>query len=395
MHTDGSDDTPSAEPPAHHSGPTAHDPLRLIPGAGTGERPRRPYRTDRIEAVPDVTSVSSPWLRSDDDRGPWTRDEIRRELQVFLGCPTGEFLTIDERIALADLLLSEHSPIVFDGYCGLFWPNQVLAPDLVSRLTETRVAQLRLLPEALRAWVRYCHRNDPWIDADMTLAVLDGIDIAQYAWHDALDREHRRRCDDRPFHLHKLAEYAADVGGVDALWLISTEPLPDEELQLQDLDPDTTATVLAVAARCDEFFSSFSDLDGTWMGELRTVARRLVARLGRDAPKALRRPSTASLAAAVVYASIHGNVVPKRGGPLSTESIALTVGAGASGVAARARSLLGQLGVDQPAPEPDLPPRLRRRHLRLGSPALLIADRREFLASEAAYLAARLGETED
>ena len=97
----------------------SHHGLHLVPGASTTVRPRRPRRTDRLEAVADSTGVPCPWLRSDDELGPWTRDQIRVELHAFRSSPTGAFLTAEQRVALADLLLSERSPIAFDGRCRL------------------------------------------------------------------------------------------------------------------------------------------------------------------------------------------------------------------------------------------------------------------------------------
>jgi hypothetical protein len=386
MDTDGSDDTPSADLPAH---PMSDPGLHLVPGASTTGRPRRPHR---IEAVPDSTTVQCPWLRSDDEHGPWTRDQIRAELETFRLSPTGAFLTAEQRIALADLLLSEQSPIAFDGYCGLFWPRQALAPDLPSRLTETPVHHLRQLPVALRAWVRHCHRNDSWTDGEMTVAVLDGIDLVEAEWQWAVDREDRRRRSDRPFYLAKLAEYAADVGDEAELWSLEDAPLPDEEVRLDGLDPDTALVVLEASALCDTYFDRFHD---SLAIELRTVVRRLLARIGSECPGALRRPSSSSIAAAVVYAAIHGNVVPRRGGNLSTESFARAVGASPSGVAARARKLLTTLGVEQHQDPPDLPARARRRHLRLGHPDLLIGQQRSFLICQAANIAARLSDSSD
>ena len=92
---------------------------------------------------------------------------------------------------------------------------------------------------------------------------------------------------------------------------------------------------------------------------------------------------------------MHANLVPRRGGWLSTDNIASLSGTSASGVPARARKLLAGLGIEQPAVDKSLPPEIRRRLLRVATPELLIAQRREFLISSAGYVACRLSDCEE
>lgn len=392
MDTDGRDDNPSANPPAP---PPAGDPmsqphLRVVPGGNLTGRPGRPGRLHpspppRTHAAP----APHPWFDPDRQSGPWTTDQVRAELRAFYASPTGRFLSTEQRLALTDVLLDDRSSVAFDGYCGLFFPAKVLDPEIPNRLGDTPVGFLRQLPPALRAWVRHCHHFDPWVDATMTVAVLDVIDEFEPPWHDAVEREDRRRRSNRPRWLALLAEYAADVGGEDALWALDAEPLPLEDLQLDGLDPDTALIIVQASALCDDV------LRFDWCLELRTVARRLLVRLARESPAALRRPAVGSIAAAVTYIAVHANLVPRRGGWLSTDNIASLSGTSASGVPARSRKLLAELGIEQPAVDEDLPPRLRRRMLRVGTPDLLIGQRRDFLISEAGYIACRLSDCEE
>jgi hypothetical protein len=392
MASDGHDDNPSAHPPA--ADPMGQPHLRVVPG---GNLTGRPGRTGRLHGSPPTHAHAGPgpeptphpWFDPDAQHGPWTPDQVRAELQAFYSSPTGRFLSTEQRLGLTDLLLDERSQVAFDGYCGLFFPGKVLHPDLPERLPDTPIGFLRQLPIALRAWVRHCHRYDPWVDAEMTVAVLDGIDDVEPVWHDAVAREDRRRRSDRPFLLARLAEYAADVGGEGALWSLDAEPLPVEELQLDGLDPDTALIVVQASELCDAVFRF------DWCVELRTVARRLLVRLGREAPAALRRPSVGSIAAGVSYIAVHANLAPKRGGWFSTDTIALFAGTSASGVPSRARKLLTVLDIEQHPVDEDLPPRLRRRMLRVGTPELLISQRRESLIGEAGYVACRLSDSDD
>ena len=163
----------------------------------------------------------------------------------------------------------------------------------------------------------------------------------------------------------------------------------EEDLHLDGLDPDTALIIVQASALCDEVFRF------DWCLELRTVARRLLVRLARESPAALRRPAVGSIAAAVTYIAVHANLVPRRGGWLSTDNIASLSGTSASGVPARARKLLAELGIEQPAVDKSLPPEVRRRLLRVGTPELLIAQRREGLISRAGYVACRLSDCEE
>ena len=70
-------------------------------------------------------------------------------------------------------------------------------------------------------------------------------------------------------------------------------------------------------------------------------------------------------------------------------------GTSASGVPARARKLLAALGIEQPVVDKDLPPELRRRLLRVGTPELLIASAARSSSARAGYVACRLSDCEE
>ena len=75
--------------------------------------------------------------------------------------------------------------------------------------------------------MRHCHHFDPWVDAEMTVVVLDAIDDFEPAWHDAVDREDRRRRSNRPrLARHCWPSTPPTSGGEDALWSLDAEPLP-------------------------------------------------------------------------------------------------------------------------------------------------------------------------
>jgi hypothetical protein len=100
-----------------------------------------------------------------------------------------------------------------------------------------------------------------------------------------------------------LLDLVVLVGGVDALETLDARPLPDEPFdstRVAAADRARVAEVLALADRCCETMFD---------AELRTAARRLLARVAGHDPSPLRRAATCPerLAAALVWVVARGN----------------------------------------------------------------------------------------
>ncbi len=314
----------------------------------------------------------------------------------------GAGLTAAARMGLDAILLppAAHS---FQGTAGMPFLADCLSPSSLEGDDDRPVVALEAVPSGLRALVRFVDRLGTGVDPAATIAKLEYIDQVEPAWQAAVAHHDRRRRSLRPRLLHLLSELAADVGhheeihddeGIvrvsNVLWALSVEPLPDEPLQLEGLDPDAAVRVLEIGDRCDAFFRHQTFV------ELRTAARRLLVLVARRAPEALTRPSSRSLAAGICYAVIRANVERfPRHGWLQTVSISDVLGVSASGIPARARTLLAAAGIDQPPVDEHALPGFRRKPLRLSSPDLLISHRRHDIADRAGYVMCRLADCDD
>jgi hypothetical protein len=86
------------------------------------------------------------------------------------------------------------------------------------------------------------------------------------------------------------------VGGWDELWSLDAEPLPDESFAWSAVEPVDRPFVGEVLRLVDECCNALLD------AEYRTIARRLVARIAANDPRALRRsPHAARCAAGLMW----------------------------------------------------------------------------------------------
>ena len=389
METDDATTHPKG-PGATAGGPTLH----LVPGPPDSES-----RDDHVGA--DDASVVTATADLDDPAAPWSVDRVEGLLDAFFDSPWGECLPSAARLALREVLTGPDTH-PFRGSTGLPFLADCLRPATREHHDALSTGELRALPVGLRQWVRFTDRLGNGVAPTATLTKLEYIDRHEPAWQEAVARLDRRRRFDQPGLVVRLRELAADVGAElpaevpllldEAMELVddlSVDRLPDEPLQLADLDPDTALRVLEIGDHCDHFFRSALHV------ELRTAARRLLVVVARCQPQALRRPTARSLAGGIAYAVIRGNVSRiERFDWLGTSSIANQLGISASGIPTRARALLAAADIEQPAIDEGIPARLRRPSLRLGDPNLLTAARRVDIVHHADTAIGRLVECE-
>lgn len=333
-----------------------------------------------------------------DPAEPWSRERIKGLLDTFRETPWGTPLPIIARRALDEVLLGTDTHR-FSGAAGLPFLAACLDTSTMDALyPQLGVDVLAAVPAGLRRFVRFADRLGTGVAPSATLTKLEYIDHLEPAWQTAVAAHDRRRRVNRPRLEAYLRELALDIGhelpenlddqmidAMETFALLPTTALPDEALQLVGLDPDTALRVLDIGARCDHFFRVAKS------PELRTAARRFLVIIARTNPNALRRPTARSLAAGICYVVIHGNYSKfRRYDWFGTASIAHQLGVSGSGIPARARSLLAEVGIEQPVPDPDVAKSLRRKLLRLQHPELLVSARRRTVVDEADWIISRL-----
>jgi len=246
-------------------------------------------------------------------------EEPAREALVarFLASPDGEGLAPGAG-ETADTL------VWFAGFnCGdpLRWsPTKIefLLLDWWHRKVVQSEDDDRELPRILRAFVRWSGQQKglPARFVDQNLAAIDELEPAFLAdigtprrntavelarmvagfSGDVDDDDH-----DEDDHLtgSLLAILADQVGGWDVLDELDTTPLPDEPLDIDEVDPDILPAVRAASLALDTEVDNRGLPDAA---ELRTAGRRLVRRLALADPAAWRRKaSPASTACAIAY----------------------------------------------------------------------------------------------
>lgn len=353
-----------------------------VPAPGPDDGCERPA-TAPVELEPDPSEA-------------WSQEHILGLLDAFHSSDWGACLSPNAAGAINGVLLTSglHA---FRGVAGLPFLADCLRADVLDRaLVEQTTEVQRMVPTALRQFVRFVDRLGTGTLSEITLAKLEYIDRVEPAWQEAVTGHARRARVDELRLVDQLHELAADVGATlltdpglligdaevlfDSIW---TDALPDEPVQLHGLDADTALRVLEVGGWTDHFFRNQTQ------EELRSAARRLLERVARTSPMALRRARAQSIAAGLCYAVIHGNVswiAPRDW--LGTSHLARQLGVDASGIPARARALLAATGVDQPLVAPVTSGKVRR--LRLGDPAMLVTSRRQDIVLHAGSIIRQL-----
>ena len=310
----------------------------------------------------------------------WSDTELADLTERFLRSPQGTgFDDADHRELLESLLWFGSGYGTGD---PLRWSPvnvEILLLDWVPRKIVADVPFLDLLPDLLRAYIRFCHA-DRGIRSVHTQDTLEAVDAFEPEYRQLIRTERRQGpealleavgvlgdgTDDldldasaREWGLRRLAEL---VGGPRALDDLSTAPLPDEPLALdavpEDVHPRVGEIGALIDAGCEALF------DGDTAVELRTACRRLLGGVAAADPAVFRRRARADISAATVIWLV-GRANDLVGpGALPVKDLAAHFGTTSGAFSQRGRVYLDALGIP---PWPGTA---------LGSPDYLVADRR-------------------
>ena len=315
-------------------------------------------------------------------RPEWTDDDEQALTERFFASPFGAGLDdADRRGLLASLLWfgTDYGP-----GDPLRWSPvavEILLTDWIPRKIVAGAPYLAQAPDLLRAFIRFSHA-ERGIRGELTEETLAAVDEWEPEYQAAIRRPRPQGAaallaamgaldpDDLP--LPELLEQALDdlmldglrqaVGGAQALASLDTAPLPDEPFDWQQVPDDVherVAEVLALVDRCcTELFDT----------ELRTAARRLLARVAAADPGIFgRRGRTDTAAASICWMAAKANDALGGGGPTAKDLMGW-FGVSVNTPAQRGKAMLRALGVD--------PTDLGYSGLDLGSPDHLTATRR-------------------
>ena len=236
---------------------------------------------------------------------------------------------------------------------------EILLADWIPRKIVADVPHLDRAPDLLRAFVRFCHA-ECGIRAELTAETLAAVDeleadyrtsirtprpqgpMALLARMGALDPDGpwgaARDDEPRTFGEIMLERLYPAVGGARALEELDDAPLPDEPFDRSAVPEEARERAGEVVVLIDKCCRALLDR------ELRTAARRLLARIARDDPQALRRGRADTTAAAICWIAAKANDVFDEGG-LTVKQLLNWFGVSANTPSQRGRTLLEVLGV--------------------------------------------------
>ena len=312
------------------------------------------------------------------ERPEWTDADKDALIERFLASPFGTGLDDPDHRGLLDSLLwfgTDYGP-----GDPLRWSPvavEILLADWIPRKIVADVPYLAQAPELLRAFIRFSHA-ERGIRAELTAETLAAVDelepdyqatirsprpqgpMALLAAMGALDPDDPLATIGATM-LERL--YPA-VGGARALAELDDAPLPDEPLDWSGVPAEARERVAGVLALVDHCCAALLDV------ELRTAARRLLARMAATDPGVLRRGRVDTTAAAICWIVAKANDVFEAGG-LTGKQLLDWFGVAANTPTQRGKSLLRAIGLDQGA--------LSYGQLDLGSPDYLTTARRRSL----------------
>lgn len=237
-------------------------------------------------------------------RHAWTADELHELVAAFFASPWGRALRDRDRRRLLELVVE----LAAEDDDPMRWSPvrvEVLMVEGLVDEADVPTEVLALAPDLLRAFIGYCHaeRGVPDAFTDETMAAVD-------RWVPELLQAIDERDDlygdtDDPmwsWGAEMLAELVDATGSVAALRQLSVEPLPDEPFDWTSVAPDAVEAIEPVVALVDDVCERLFDL------ELRTAARRTIARLAAADPSLFtRRSRPENTAAALVWAVATAN----------------------------------------------------------------------------------------
>lgn len=291
-------------------------------------------------------------------RPEWSDADREAIADRFFASPFGAGLDDADRRGLLDSLLwfgADYGP-----GDPLRWSPaavEILLADWIPHKIVADVPYLAQAPDLLRAFVRFCHA-ERGIRGELTAQTLAAVDelepeyqetigsprpqgpMALLARMAALDPEGPwAAVDDGLSGVEPLDGVAAAVRGHAALDALDDRPLPDESVDWDQVRHDIRPRVGAVLELVDRCCAELLDL------ELRTAARRLLARVAAAAPDLfLRRGRPEGTAAAVCWIVATANH-PFRDRRLTVKQLTACIGATGS-PSSSAKALLKAIGVD-------------------------------------------------
>lgn len=315
-------------------------------------------------------------------RPEWTDDDEQALTERFFASPFGAGLDDADRRGLLESLLwfgTDYGP-----GDPLRWSPvavEMLLADWIPRKIVADVPYLAQAPDLLRAFIRFSHA-ERGIRAELTEATLAAVDEWEPEYQ-ATIRTPRPQGPDALLAamgaleqdgalLPELLERAVDelmlddlrraVGGPQALASLDASPLPDEPFDWHQVRDDVRERVAEVLTLVDRCCAELFDV------ELRTVARRLLARVAAAEPGIFGRRGRADTAAAsICWMAAKANGLFEGGG-LTAKELMGWFGVGAGTPSQRGKAMLRALGVDTTE--------LAYSELDLGSPDYLTAARR-------------------
>jgi Domain of unknown function (DUF6398) len=268
---------------------------------------------------------------------------------------------------------------------------EILLTDWLPRKVLADVEFLSKAPRLLREFVRYAH-DTRGISARLTEETLAAVDEREVEYQRRIRSEpppgpHRLLAaagaldsgppwdldEDEPIDPAVIAEIILDslqrtVGGVEALWQLDTEPLPDEDFRWEGIPDDVRPAVGEILALCDRCSRELFDV------EFRTASRRFLAMAARGDPRVFRRRARAEKAAAAVCWIIGkaNELFRIYGSGILVKDLAAFFGIANSGASQRANALLKAAGIS-------VSHDYGTWELALGTPDMLVSKRRSDL----------------
>jgi hypothetical protein len=354
---------------------------RILTAIQDGERMLPPFESDTWPACRPLVEWVAGMLPEGGTgyvRPEWTVQQQIELAERFLDSPFAEGLADREHRDLVENLLwfgCDYGP-----GDPLRWSPvsvEILLIDWFPRKIDAPFRQLRLLPDVLRAFIRFAH-HERGIPADLTRETVTAVNHWEREYLRAVRNPNRPMgalalaeaarlmmdFEERSTEEHLLDWLAGQVGGPDALDRLDASPLPDEPFDWGDIPEDTHPRVAEVLELTDRCCDELLDV------EYRTSVRRLLARVASGDPEVFRRKGRADTAAAALVWSVgRANDLFRQ---ILVKDLMAWFGLATGSVSQRANTLLRAAGVrsadDWYSLRPDL-----------GDPALLHSAKRRQL----------------
>lgn len=323
-------------------------------------------------------------------RPEWSEDDRQQLADRFFASPFGRPLDdFDHRGLLESVIWfgSDYGP-----GDPLRWSPvaiEIILEDWIPRKLVADASYLSQAPDLLRAFVQFCHAERA-IRAELTLDTLAAIDTYEPDYQRTIRAPRPQGpmallaamgavspdgpwetggvAGDDPFDFRDHGAYVLEllrkaVGGDDALRLLDDRPLPDEDFDWTAIPDDVHDKVAEVLELCDRCCDELLDV------EYRTVCRRLLARAAAGDPAVFRRRASSTTAAAAIcwIAGKDNDLFSPSGGRMLVKDLTAHFGLAQGGVSQRAETLIKAAGFNPSEPTWEV---------RLGSPALLVSQRR-------------------